>query len=526
MPHMMDVEASDVVRIILQFCKENSLFQSYAAIEQECQTSLNTVDSVDEFVTEVHEGRWDLVLPAVARLGLPRQKVEDLYEHVAIELAESREVEAGRALLRQTAAMIRLSKEQPVRYARLAHMFAQPNGFDAKEAFPDSSSRKIRREALARTLACELVEARPSRLLVLLNQALKWQRQQGQVLPSKDIPLEVNLFGGTAPVDCEEEEICHTEAHCVIKFGKKNHAESAVFSPDGASIATSSADGFIELYDCNTGKLREDLQYQAEGMSMMHDDAVLALDFSADGKVLVSGSQDGKIKVWRISSGQCLRKFDRAHRAGITSVCLSLDGYQVLSASLDGTARVHGLKSGKMLKELRGHSSYVNDARYTMDGLRILTASSDGIIRVWDSKSGERVREIQLLQTGSVVSSGANAAVLRVVPLAIDPKSFVVCPKGSVVHIMTTSGDVIRTFCGEVSDVRGLFVTCAVSPNEQSIYALGADGTVHCFSVDSGARVKLLRAHEGDAIGLCHHPKRNVIATFAKQGSLRVWKPR
>lgn len=27
--------------------------------------------------------------------------------------------------------------------------------------------------------------------------------------------------------------------------------------------------------------------------------------------------------------------------------------------------RVHGLKSGKCLKELRGHTNYVNDAKYT-----------------------------------------------------------------------------------------------------------------------------------------------------------------
>jgi WD40 repeat protein len=32
---------------------------------------------------------------------------------------------------------------------------------------------------------------------------------------------------------------------------------------------------------------------------------------------------------------------------------------QVLSGSYDGSIRVHGLKSGKMLKEFRGHTSYV-----------------------------------------------------------------------------------------------------------------------------------------------------------------------
>jgi WD40 repeat-containing protein SMU1 len=38
------------------------------------------------------------------------------------------------------------------------------------------------------------------------------------------------------------------------------------------------------------------------------------------------------------------------------------------------------LKSGKMLKEMRGHASYVNDARYSADGARIISASSDGTV--------------------------------------------------------------------------------------------------------------------------------------------------
>lgn len=44
--------------------------------------------------------------------------------------------------------------------------------------------------------------------------------------------------------------------------------------------------------------------------------------------------------------------------------------------------RVHGLKSGKMLKEFRGHTSYVNYAIFTTDGSRVITASSDCTVKV------------------------------------------------------------------------------------------------------------------------------------------------
>lgn len=55
----------------------------------------------------------------------------------------------------------------------------------------------------------------------------------------------------------------------------------------------------VQVWDFITGKLKKDLQFQADEQFMMHDEAVLALSFSKDSELLVSGSQDGKIKVSR-----------------------------------------------------------------------------------------------------------------------------------------------------------------------------------------------------------------------------------
>ena len=77
------------------------------------------------------------------------------------------------------------------------------------------------------------------------------------------------------------------------------------------------------------------------------------------------------LQMWRVQSGQCLRRYERAHGQGITSLHLSRDNSHILSASYDGLIRVHGIKSGKLLKEFRGHTSYVNDAIYSPDGSRV-----------------------------------------------------------------------------------------------------------------------------------------------------------
>ena len=49
-------------------------------MQNECQVSLNTVDSIETFVSDINNGRWEVVLPQVAALKLPRAKLENLYE--------------------------------------------------------------------------------------------------------------------------------------------------------------------------------------------------------------------------------------------------------------------------------------------------------------------------------------------------------------------------------------------------------------------------------------------------------------
>jgi WD40 repeat protein len=113
-----------------------------------------------------------------------------------------------------------------------------------------------------------------------------------------------------------------------------------------------------------------------------HQGELVSAAFSADGRRIVTASEDSTARVWA-ADGSGEPVVLRGHQDRVWSAAFSPDGGRVVTASRDSTARVWAADGSGEPVVLRGHEDWVMSAAFSPDGRRVVTASQDSTARVW-----------------------------------------------------------------------------------------------------------------------------------------------
>ncbi|KAK6332716.1 SCF ubiquitin ligase complex subunit cdc4 [Orbilia brochopaga] len=127
-----------------------------------------------------------------------------------------------------------------------------------------------------------------------------------------------------------------------------------------------------------------------------HGHSVRAI--AAHGDTLVSGSYDNYVRVWKISTGECVHRL-AGHTAKVYSVVLDHKRNRCISGSMDSCVKVWSLDNGGLLYTLEGHTSLVGLLDLSHDYL--VSAAADASLRIWDPETGQ-LRHTLSAHTGAI----------------------------------------------------------------------------------------------------------------------------
>jgi hypothetical protein len=196
------------------------------------------------------------------------------------------------------------------------------------------------------------------------------------------------------------------------------HVESVAFAADGAVLVAAGGErgrlGQAVLYDVRTGERRGTFGNErdavlaaavhparglvalggpakvarviatADGKELFagkHDDFVLALEFSPDGKLLAAGDRAGTIQLWETKGGRIGQTL-LGHRGAVNALTFTRGGKQLASVGEDGTLRMWDVDSGKEQGRQQAHTGEAL-AVAAGPGDALATVGSEGTIKVW-----------------------------------------------------------------------------------------------------------------------------------------------
>lgn len=159
-----------------------------------------------------------------------------------------------------------------------------------------------------------------------------------------------------------------------------------LISPDNDLIAAILVNNSIKLWSVSKNKFID--------TPLIVTDKITKIIFSSDSKLLAVGTSKGDIVIFQLVNGGKQVELI-SHRKNISALEFSPDGSLLISASQDETFKVWNTSTGDLLKTITDHKDYFRfssgfslaNIRFSTDGKFFLTSSGGGMTKKWETKT-------------------------------------------------------------------------------------------------------------------------------------------
>lgn len=296
-------------------------------------------------------------------------------------------------------------------------------------------------------------------------------------------PVEDTFLFGTA-VSTASWDLNHCSPG--KNYGYHSKGAGCFQYTSGGKYIVSGGDGWwpLRMYNAASGEELWAFKEEIYGAA--------ALDITPDDKNIVTGDDEGKLRIHRLEDGKLL------HELGdfgdfIASIDISSKGDLAVAAigsyrSSGGNGRSTGslvvldIGRGEIEYQIEGHRGAINTAVFSPEGELIISGGEDADIRIWHAETGEAsgvfsghtgpVNTLALSKDGSLLWSGSDDGTVQARDFA----------SGRIKYIYSEMGGKIKS----------------ISFSQENRYMLlGGPSKFRCVDLTSGRAVNLLPTPTG-----------------------------
>jgi WD40 repeat protein len=420
-----------------------------------------------------------------------------------------------------------------------------------------------------------------TRHALFLSQIRTWDVQTGKMQGELLTDEPGRLLGVAAPLQGDALVAATEQAVLVFdpssgeqmrslavpNIAQSGFGEMAV-SPDGRTLAAATGESAVHLIDLETGQLCVPLVES-------HTDLVRAVEWSAEGEYVVTGSSDGTVRLWDAETSQPLRGLEFSERCmNLFAVAISPDGRFVAAAGdfnagglpgQVGLVRVWHAHTGRLLHQFQDERGAYFNLAFSSDGKLLAAApfaedfglerglqNRGGAIDIFRTDNGEKLVSLaghdrtstalsftlgdeRLISVGQdrairmwKLPGGESAAVLEVATgqtAAISPGGrSVVTGSGLADNALTIrslpSGEVVHKMRGDSGF--GAHALDVSSDGKLLVSGCQSD-VVTVWDIRTGEKLMDIRSPQADVFAVAFDPSGTRIVTGLDDGTAVVW---